>query len=59
MVDLHHLGGTPVLLKHLLKAGIIDGNCLTVTGNTLAENLLEIDDVILDQEPDCPTRPAL
>lgn len=50
MVDLHHLGGTPVLLKHLLKAGIIDGNCLTVTGKTLTENLSGIEDVIPDQE---------
>lgn len=50
MVDLHHLGGTPVLLKHLLKAGIIDGSCLTVTGKTLTENLSDIGDVPLDQE---------
>lgn len=50
MVDLHHLGGTPVLLKHLLKAGIIDGDCLTVTGKTLAENLTEIGDVPADQD---------
>lgn len=50
MVDLHRLGGTPILLKHLLKAGIIDGSCLTVSGKTLAENLSEIDDVPLDQE---------
>lgn len=50
MVDLHHLGGTPLLLKHLLKAGIIDGSCLTVTGKTLAENLEEIGDVPADQD---------
>lgn len=50
MVDLHHLGGTPLLLKHLLKAGIIDGSCLTVTGKTLAENLAEIGDVPADQD---------
>ncbi|QDU51043.1 dihydroxy-acid dehydratase [Gimesia panareensis] len=50
MVDLHHLGGTPILLKHLLKAGIIDGSCLTVTGKTLAENLADIGDVPADQE---------
>lgn len=42
MVDLHHLGGTPLLLKHLLDAGLLDGDCLTVTGNTLAEGLSEI-----------------
>ena len=50
MVDLHHLGGTPMLLKHLLKAGIIDGSCLTVTGKTLAENLADVDDVPTDQD---------
>lgn len=50
MVDLHHLGGTPILLKHLLKAGIIDGSCLTVTGKTLAENLADVGDVPEDQE---------
>jgi len=50
MVDLHKLGGTPVLLKHLLKASIIDGSCLTVTGKTLAENLADVSDVAIDQE---------
>lgn len=42
MVDLHRLGGTPVLLKHLLQAGILDGACRTVTGRTLAENLAAV-----------------
>ncbi len=50
MVDLHNLGGTPLLLKHLLKAGILDGHCLTVTGKTLAENLADVPDVRDDQE---------
>ena len=39
MVDLHRLGGTTMLLAHLLKAGLLDGSCLTVTGKTLGENL--------------------
>jgi dihydroxy-acid dehydratase len=39
MVDLHRLGGTPILLKYLLDAGILDGSPMTVTGKTLAENL--------------------
>ncbi len=39
MVDLHKLGGASVLFKHLIKAGIVDGSCLTVTGGTLAENV--------------------
>jgi dihydroxy-acid dehydratase len=49
MVDLHHLGGTPVLLKHLLKAGVLDGSALTVTTKTLAENLADVPDVRTDQ----------
>ncbi|MBT5926254.1 MAG: dihydroxy-acid dehydratase [Verrucomicrobia bacterium] len=39
MVDLHRLGGTPMLLRHLLEAGILNGTTMTVTGKTLAENL--------------------
>ena len=50
MVDLHHLGGTPVLLKHLLAAGLIDGSVLTVTGKTMAENLDDVADVPADQD---------
>jgi len=42
MVDLHRIGGTPVLLKHLIDVGIMDGSCLTVSGNSLAENLADI-----------------
>ena len=41
MVDLHQIGGTPVLLKHLLDCGLIDGSCLTCTGQTMAENLAD------------------
>lgn len=39
MEDLHKAGGTPAVLKLLLEEGMIDGSCLTVTGETLAENL--------------------
>ena len=39
MADLHRLGGTSALLKHLLAAGLLDGSCLTVSGKTLAENV--------------------
>lgn len=42
MVDLHRIGGTPVLLKHLLDCGLLDGTCLTVTGKTMAENLADV-----------------
>ncbi|MEX0985932.1 MAG: dihydroxy-acid dehydratase [Bacteroidales bacterium] len=40
--DLHDAGGIPGVMKFLLKEGYLDGNCLTVTGNTLGENLEEI-----------------
>ncbi|KAI5079483.1 hypothetical protein GOP47_0004962 [Adiantum capillus-veneris] len=39
MEDLHKVGGTPAVLKYLLEKGFIDGDCITVTGKTLAENL--------------------
>jgi dihydroxy-acid dehydratase len=42
MVDLHRIGGTPVLLKHLLQAGLLDGGCLTVSGRTLGESLADV-----------------
>jgi dihydroxy-acid dehydratase len=45
MVDLHRLGGTNMLLKHLWKAGLLDGSCLTVSGETLETNLRTAVDV--------------
>jgi dihydroxy-acid dehydratase len=42
MEDLHEVGGTPAVLKLLLEAGLIHGDCLTVTGKTLAENLADL-----------------
>lgn len=45
MADLQRLGGTPILIKHLLKAGLLDGSCITVTGKTLAENVEDAIDV--------------
>ncbi len=45
MNDLHRVGGTPAVLKALLKKGYLHGECMTVTGKTLAENLAEIEDV--------------
>lgn len=41
MEDVHELGGTPSLLKYLLEKGLIYGDCLTVTGKTVAENAAE------------------
>ncbi len=37
--DLHNVGGTPAAMKLLLKKGLLDGDCLTVTGKTIAQNL--------------------
>ncbi len=42
MSDLDRVGGVPVVLKHLLDAGLLHGDCLTVTGKTMAENLAEL-----------------
>lgn len=43
MTDLDRVGGVPVVMKHLLDAGLLHGDCMTVTGKTIAENLAEID----------------
>ena len=42
MEDLHEVGGTPAVMKYLLEQGLINGDCLTVTGQTLSENLKEL-----------------
>jgi len=42
MEDLHRVGGVPAVLRMLLEHGYLDGDCLTVTGRTLAENLHEV-----------------
>jgi dihydroxy-acid dehydratase len=41
MEDLHAVGGTPGVMKRLLEAGLLHGDCMTVTGKTLAENLAD------------------
>lgn len=50
MADLYDIGGTPALLKYLLKEGYIDGSGMTVTGKTLAENLETAPDFPKDQD---------
>jgi dihydroxy-acid dehydratase len=42
MEDLHKVGGTPAVIKQLLEAGYLKGDCLTVTGKTLAENVADL-----------------
>lgn len=45
MEDLHNIGGVPLVMKYLLKKGMIHGNCLTVTGKTIEENLANVPDI--------------
>lgn len=50
MADLYNIGGIPALLKVLVKEGVIDGSGMTVTGQTLAENLVKAPDFPNDQK---------
>ena len=50
MADLYNIGGTPALLKFLLKEGLLDGSGMTVTGQTLAKNLEKAADFPSDQQ---------
>ncbi len=50
MQDLHQYGGVPAVMKYLLKKGFLHGDCLTVTGKTLAENLENVPDLDFDQQ---------
>jgi dihydroxy-acid dehydratase len=42
MEDLHNIGGVPAVMKYLLSQGLLHGDCLTVTGKTVAENLADV-----------------
>ncbi|HMO48752.1 MAG TPA: dihydroxy-acid dehydratase [Rubrivivax sp.] len=44
-VDLHRAGGIPAVMKELLKAGLLHGECMTITGKTVAQNLAEVPDL--------------
>jgi dihydroxy-acid dehydratase len=50
MEDLHKVGGVPAVMKFLLEAGMIDGDCLTVTGKTIRENLAGLPGLTPGQE---------
>ena len=50
MEDLHQYGGVPAVMKYLLKNGMLHGDCLTVTGKTIAENLQSAPDLDFDQQ---------
>lgn len=50
MEDVHGIGGTPAVMKYLLDNGYLHGDCMTVTGKTLAENLIEVEPLKFDNE---------
>jgi dihydroxy-acid dehydratase len=50
MQDLHEHGGLPSVMKYLLQKGLLHGDCLTVTGKTLAENLASVPDLDFNKQ---------
>lgn len=50
MEDVLSLGGVPAVMKYLLKEGYIHGDCMTITGKTVAENLEEVPDLDFDSQ---------
>ena len=52
MEDVHGVGGTPAVMKYLLDSGFLHGDCLTVTGKTLAENLADVEPLTFENDQD-------
>ena len=50
MEDLHEIGGIPIVLKYLLDSGFLHGECLTITGKSLKENLNNVEVLKFDQD---------
>ena len=50
MEDLHNIGGVPAVMKMMLKEGLLHGDCLTVTGKTIAENLADVPELTEGQD---------
>ncbi|MCG6872661.1 MAG: dihydroxy-acid dehydratase [Gammaproteobacteria bacterium] len=50
MEDLHQVGGTPAVMRYLLEKDLLDGDCITVTGKTLAENVAQVPPLTPGQE---------
>ncbi|MDD3511009.1 MAG: dihydroxy-acid dehydratase [Fermentimonas sp.] len=50
MEDLHKIGGVPLVMKYLLKKGMLHGECITVTGKTIAENLDYVPDIDFEKQ---------
>jgi len=50
MQNLHEAGGLPMVMKYLLSKGMLHGDCMTVTGKTIAENLADVQDLDFDKQ---------
>ena len=50
MQDLHQYGGVPAVMKYLLEQGLLHGDCLTVTGKTVAENLADVPSIDFEKQ---------
>ena len=50
MEDVHGVGGTPAVMKYLLEGGYLHGDCMTVTGKTLAENLKDVKPLSFEED---------
>lgn len=59
MEDIHKIGGTPAVLKYLLNKGLLHGDCMTVTGKTLAQNLELVADLVVGQDVVMPIEKPL
>jgi len=59
MEDLHHVGGTPAVMKYMLENGMLHGDCMTVTGKTVAQNLADLPGFQKGQEVFLPIEKAI
>jgi dihydroxy-acid dehydratase len=59
MEDLHNVGGTPAVMKYMLENGMLHGDCLTVTGKTVAENLADLPSFQVGQDVFLPIEKAI
>ena len=58
-IDLHRAGGIPAVMKVLLEAGLLHGDCMTITGKTVAENLADVPPLRADQDVILPIDKAM
>ncbi len=59
MEDLHAVGGVPAVMKYLLENNLLHGDCLTVTGKTVAENLADVPSLAAEQDVFLPLNSPL